>query len=470
MLDDTQFNAFCAGFELDISEAMQDNLWEEHYQKIKDLKAFAMSEEASRLTEGQQLDLACLLGLSAWAVGVKLKKQDENEALALITLSRKYFWYNWPLSAYIFYIESVIYLEQGKEQKASASALSALKGFEIAHKHVTGELRLHALNQYASALMQRNDVVEAQKVLFEAMDDISVTTQSHFTATNACCFNVSQIITTAEGPVTLRTYKNKANWHLMNEEPQLALSYASKSVDFYDPFKKPVGRADHLVFRAAFFLRMKKIESAFNDLKMAFKIYQTFHVSPHIDVLEALVALAETSVDVGCPNVYYLKQARLMQATLGLDNSHDLVIKLNAVPSKGTMADEHYLIAKGLLNNNRLTLFTSYQNKKHHANASLYPFCFLYKVLLSVACALHAAVLGCGQEMMVEFGSSLLNALNAVLSTLSLITRTCATLYHFEYSDEQLNLEKVGQEEKINRFEAWQTEEDTCRQTMALGI
>ena len=282
-------------------------------------------------------------------------------------------------------------------------------------------------------------------------------------------FNASDLIVIAEASTALRINKNKTRWYLEVKRPEYALQYISKVVDSFDPFKRPLDRASNLTLRAACFSLQNKPREAYADLKSSFNIYKNSFTNPHIDSFKMLIDLAKASVDVGRPNVKYLKEAYAMQVPLGLKETHHLMQALNAVPEKGTMADEHYRLASDLLVRNRLVLFTPYQCTEYQVSALLYPLCFISKALLSVARALNAAVLGCSQEVKVEMGAAFLNALNVVASLLVLVSRTLATVFNLSYLDSKLNLDKMKLEEKISVFERQQLEVEAYRNTMALG-
>ena len=473
MLDYAGFDKFCTDFNLDILDVIKDNNWDAHYQKIQDLKTFARSVIANGLNDIEAQDLGYLLGHAAWAVGAKLRAKDDNEAFDLIALGRlciRDAENQHPLTGYLQYIESTVHRGVGHFRPASIAAKAAVAAFKTAPGEVTLDGRQHALNQDALALMRAKRLNAAEGVLFTQMKKLLSEAPVEAEAKETGHFDASQLISLAEGPAEIRTHKNTARFYLEQNKLEDALTHASLAVDFFDPFERPIDRAYDLTIRAECYSKMSQPGAAFNDLKAASGIYQkAYPKAPHINAFRTLTLLAQAAADLGRPNVFYLKQARAMQKVLKLEEDHDYLKALKAVPEKGTMADEHYVLAGDLLRRSSMTMFTPYKNKNHHVSALLNPLCFIAKALMSVARVLIALIESSGSDALTELGAAGLNALNAVASTLSLVTRTLSSVFALSYLDNKPGLDNANVADKIKAFEFGQNEDEAHQSTMALG-
>ncbi len=472
MLDSMNFDAFCAEFKIDILHTTHDVVWEKHYKQIQDLKALVKSEKAvDGLTDIQKRDLRYLLGHAAWAVSAKLGAQGAAEAwelhdLASGTAVLSGWCIDWPVDVYLRYVHSIICLKEGRLDEARQAARACFKGAEIAKDYISTSLKQHIYNQCALVFI-KNGWIKQTDICLNRLDKLSLAVVKP--QENASYFDAADLIAAAEGDVELRTHRTKAYFHLQNESIDLALEHLEKVVDYVDPFKRPLDRALSLTLRAACFLSQKKNGEAYIDLKRAFGIYEACYSTPHIDALQTLIDLAVAAAKVGRPNVRYLAAARAMQKALELKDEHSLSQALDAVPEKGTMADEHYRLAYDVLQYQRLVLFTPYQNKVYHLHALLYPLCFIVKALMSAARVLYAAVQGSVRDMSFETTALLVNVLNAAIALVALVTRTFQTAFKLSYLASASSREGATLENKIAHFEMLQVDTKAHQETLALS-
>ena len=473
MLDYAGFDKFCTDFNLDILDVIKDNNWDAHYQKIQDLKTFARSIAAAGLNDTEAQDLGYLLGYAAWAVGSKLRSKDNDEALELIALGRLCIRkpaVQHPLIGYLQYVESTVHRGCGRFDETSRVAKEAVASFRAASDQVTRDTRQYALNQDVLALIRAKKLSAAEQVLFVQMKKLLSAAPVAEQQKGDGHFDASQLINFAEGSAEIRTHKNTARFYLEKNEPEKALEHAAKAIDLFDPFERPTDRAYDLTIRAECYSKMSQPGAAFNDLKAASGIYQkAYPKAPHINAFRTLTLLAQAAADLGRPNVVYLKQARAMQKRLGLDDTHNLVTALQAVSEKGTMADEHSVLAGDLLRRSSMTMFTPYKNKDYQVSALLSPLCFIAKALMSVARVLVALIESSGSDALTELGAAGLNALNAVASTLSLVTRTLSSVFAFSYLENKPGLDNASVVDKIKAFELQQDEDEAHQSTMVLS-
>ncbi len=470
MLNKANFRNFSENFNLDILHVIKDGEWDAHLAKIKELKTFLDSPESTQLDKAENTDALYLLGHGAWAVGAKLRKNDNGLALKLIDFAiqeaESFTKKDYALCGYLHYVKSTVLRGQNQFDEAVGEAIDAYNAFADANEAT--ELFQHALNQEGLANMRLGALEDAEESLFAEMDKLQPVALPEKKALGL--FDAYQLITLAEGPADIRTHKNRAQLLLKQGKPEQALEHAQKAVAYFDPFKRPVDRAYDLTVRAECYTKLGKHEEAFRDLQSAFLTYQKcYPKQPHVNAFRTLILLAQAAADTKRPNMKYLKAAHDMQAALKLDDGHDFVKALKAVSEKGTMAKEHSTLAGDLLRHQRMTLFKPYQTARYQASALLYPWCFAAKSLTSLARSLYALGTGSGTEATAELKAFALNALSSVLSALTLVTKTIATLLNLGYSENTVKLDKTNTETKIGIFEERLAEEEAYRGTMALG-
>lgn len=261
--------------------------------------------------------IARILCVYSWALKIAGKKEDE--VLKCLDIASRFVETAETMGLCTYVRASVL---RGYS-KFSESAVFAEKLLSEYFKEGT-QLRAHALNCQALALMRQNKMDEAECSLNEALTINAVSSNSP----------VEKIIVTAEGSFQDRTTGNLAQLYEKTEQFGLALKLAKDSLDAKILAKRSEEEIAYAqIIVGEIFLKLGQSDKALSYFNSANAFYSDSSKMPVANHMRALVGLAAASQKQNgyqsCASA--LSLAKNIGEQLGLDEAHDFMKRIKII-------------------------------------------------------------------------------------------------------------------------------------------